>query len=412
MCPATKYPGTFRRKAEGPLVPYIDSFVELLDEQGFGPVSSCKQIRLGFDFSRWLSKNKVPLEQLTADSIARYLQYRAHRRRAAKGDRRALQRLLDLLRRQGVAPAEHATQIAAAPAEQYVQQYASYLRDDRALAASTIVAYQGFAVAFLTARFGADEVRLEDLNPVDVIHFVQRQAQHLHPKRAHLMTTALRSLLRYARHRGESQLDLAAAVPRVALWRMASIPRAISSQHIQAVLAHCDRRQAVGRRDYAILLLLARLGLRAGEIAALTLDDIDWEAGRFSVHTKGNRVCQLPLPAEVGEAIADYLQHGRPRSSSRSVFLRAKAPFRGFRGQQSVGKLVTHALAHAGIQTGSKGAHQFRHALATQMLQKGAPLAEIGELLGHRRVDTTRIYAKVDLTALHTLALPWPGGVQ
>jgi integrase/recombinase XerD len=407
-----KYPGTYWRKAEGPLVPYVEPFAELLREQGFGEGSTGMQIRLVFDFSRWLEQNRVPLGEIAAETVTRYLRCRAHRRRALKGDRPALRRLLDLLRRKGVIIPEHVAPSETTPAEHSAEQYASYLRHDRALAASTIHAYRSFVVVFLTACFDAGKVRLEDLRAVDIVKFVQRQAPHLHPKRAHVMTTALRSFLRYARHRGEITLDLTGAVPRVALWTMASLPRAISPAHVQAVLAHCDRRGAVGRREYAILLLLARLGLRAGEIAALTLKDIDWENGHLSVRGKGNRPCPLPLPAEEGEAIADYLQNGRPRSASRSLFLRAKAPFCGFSGQQAIGLVIMRALERAGIKTASKGAHQFRHALATQMLHQGASLAEIGELLRHRRVDTSRIYAKVDLTALRTLALPWPGGVR
>lgn len=407
----TKYPGTFFRKATGPLTPYVESYIELLRERGYSTCSSRQQIRLVFDFSRWLGEQGVAIRQLTADQIACYLRHRTRRRRPNKGDQPALRRFLELLRRTGVLPEERAAPAPKVPVERYTERYASYLQRDRALAPSTIVAYCGFAVPFLTTCFGSGQVRLKDITAIDVIDFVQNQARHLHPKRAHLLTVAMRSLLRYARYQGDIKLDLAAAVPRVALWTVGSVPRAISRQHIDSVLAHCDRRRPVGRRDFAILLMLARLGLRAGEIAALTLEDIDWQAGHISVRGKGNRPCRLPLPRDVGKAIANYLRHGRPRSSaSRSVFLRAKAPFDGFSGQQSVGAIVKRALERAGVHSCSKGAHQFRHALATQMLQNGASLGEIGDLLRHRRVDTTRIYAKVDLTSLRALALPWPGG--
>jgi len=178
------------------------------------------------------------------------------------------------------------------------------------------------------------------------------------------------------------------------------------------LLASISRRTAVGRRDYAIVLLLARLGLRSSEVAFLELDDIDWDDGHVSVQGKGGRRTALPLPADVGEAIAAYLRHGRPRSTSRRVFLRAKAPIRGFLGPSAIGSLVRHALARAGVQAPTHGTHQFRHALATQMLRHGASLAEIGEVLRHRSPETTKIYTKVDLATLRTLALPWPGGVR
>jgi site-specific recombinase XerD len=234
----------------------------------------------------------------------------------------------------------------------------------------------------------------------------------MHRNCAKLLTTALRSFLRYARYRGDITTDLAAAVPCVANWSMTSIPRGIPADAVRRLLASIDRRTPLGRRDYAILLLLARLGLRASEVALLELDDIDWEAGQLSVRGKGGRHTALPLSAELGEAIAAYLRQGRPRSTSRRVFLRIRAPIRGFLGPRAVGSLVRHALARAGVEAPSKGAHQFRHALAMQMLHHGASLTEIGEVLRHRSPQTTTIYAKVDLAALRPLALPWPGGVR
>jgi site-specific recombinase XerD len=253
-------------------------------------------------------------------------------------------------------------------------------------------------------------VKLACLKAGDIVRFVQQQAPHLHLKRAKLMTTALRSFLRYARYRGDVALDLAAAVPIVANWSMPSIPRAIPSNQVRQLLASIDRRSAIGRRDYAIVLLLARLGLRSGEVAFLELEDINWDAGQVSVRGKRDQRTALPLPADVGAAIAAYLRDGRPRSTSRRVFLRSKAPIRGFLSSSGIGSIIQHALHRAGIQAPTKGAHQFRHALATQMLRHGASLTEIGEVLRHRNLQTTTIYAKVDLKALRTLALPWPGG--
>jgi site-specific recombinase XerD len=205
-------------------------------------------------------------------------------------------------------------------------------------------------------------------------------------------------------------LDLAAAVPIVANWSMPSIPRAIEVDQVRQLLASIDRHTAIGRRDYAIVLFLARLGLRSGEVTFLELEDIDWDAGQVSVRGKRDQRTALPLPRGVGAAIAAYLRGGRPRSTSRRVFLRSKAPIRGFLSQCAVGSIIRHALQHAGIHAPTKGAHQFRHALATEMLRHGASLTEIGEVLRHRNPQTTTIYAKVDLTALRTLALPWPRG--
>jgi site-specific recombinase XerD len=190
------------------------------------------------------------------------------------------------------------------------------------------------------------------------------------------------------------------------------LPRAISAEHARRALDACDRRTAIGRRDYAVLLLLARLGLRAGEVVALLLDDVDWDAGRMRVRGKGGREAWLPLPTDVGQAIAAYLQHARPNAPDRHLFLRASAPIRGLKSGMAVASIVAHALRRAGIDTPRRGAHQFRHALATQMLRHGASLAEIGELLRHRSPQTTALYARVDLAALRALALPWPGGAR
>jgi site-specific recombinase XerD len=241
---------------------------------------------------------------------------------------------------------------------------------------------------------------------------VQCRAQRLHLGRAKILVSALRSFLRYARYRGDIRSDLVAAVPSVANWSMASIPRGIAPDQVRQLLAQINRRTAVGRRDYAILLLLVRLGLRCGEVAFLELEDIDWKDGSLTVRGKGSRRVQLPLPADVGEAIAEYLRHGRPRTGSRQVFLRARAPVRGFLDPCAVRTIVSRGLKRAGIDAPTMGAHQFRHGLAADMLRHGASLSEIGEILGHRSPETTKIYAKVDLDALRTLALPWPGGAR
>ena len=205
---------------------------------------------------------------------------------------------------------------------------------------------------------------------------------------------------------------LAAAVPVVANWSMSSIPRAIGADQVRRLLASIDRSTVVGSRDYAILLLLTRLGLRSGEVAFLELDDINWQAGQLSVRGKGGQHSDLPLSTEVGKEIAAYLRHGRPRCSSRRVFLRVKAPLRGFLGASGVGSIVRHRILRTGVNAPTYGTHQFRHGLATEMLRQGALLGEISDLLGHRNPQTTKIYTQVDLDALRTLALPWPGGAR
>ena len=400
------------QEPEGPLAAYLGPFAESLIQQGYTQRYIHRQVMLAACFSRWLKQTGTLRRHVTSQHLARYLRFRYRRRRPNRGDSAALSHFIEFLRRERLISPEKGSTRPITPVEQCVLAYERYLRKERVLAEATIVNYVPFISQFLKDRFGTGPVKLSSLGAKDVVQFVQRQARHLHLKRAKLLTTALRSFLQYARYRGEIQGDLATVVPSVANWSMPSIPRGIAPEQVRELLSHIDRNTAVGRRDYAILLLLARLGLRSGEVTYLELEDIDWKAGCLSVHGKSGRRTQLPLPKDVGDAIVAYLRHGRPRSTSRRVFLRAKAPIRGFLSPCAVGSIVRHALLRAGIEAPTTGAHQFRHGLATEMLRQGASLGQIGELLGHRSPETTKIYTKVDLDALRTLALPWPGGVQ
>ena len=400
------------RAPEGPLAAHLISFANAIGAQGYRAQSMQQQVRIAACFSRWLKQSGVGLKDICDDHAIRYLRYRARHVKPFPADRAALRHLIDLLRSEGVIPGENIAARSVLPTEICAQEYAEYLRDAQALAEATIIHYVPFVRDFLHHCFGDGKVALSRLRAADVVSFVQLRARRLHLRHAKLMTTALRSFLRYVRYRGDIAPDLAAAVPAVANWSMQSIPRAISAEQTRQLLASVNRQTAVGRRDYAILLLLARLGLRAGEVAFLELDDIDWRSGQLSVRGKGGQRNELPLPADVGKAIAAYLQHGRPRSNSRRVFLRVKAPITGFRRSNGVITLVRHSLQRAGIDAPTMGAHQFRHGLATQMLSHGASLSEIGEVLGHRHPQTTTmIYTKVNIKALRTLAVPWPGGV-
>jgi len=397
---------------EGPLAGHIGSFTEWVSEQGYAASSLWQRVHLVACFSKWLGERSVRLRSVSSEHPAQYLRYRARRLQPTRSDVAALRQLLDFLRREGLIAAAKEPSRRLTPVERCLHKFERYLRQERALANVTITYYLLFVRSFLNDRFGNGSVLLRRLCLRDIVSFVQHEAPRLHLKRAKLLTTALRSFLQYARYRGDIKLDLAAAVPAVANWSMTSIPRAIPPDQVDQLLASINRRTAIGRRDYAILLLLARLGLRSSEVVLLELNDIDWQAGCFSVRSKGGRRTELPLPDDVGKAIAEYLRFGRPRSASRRVFLRGRAPLRGFLGKSAIGSLVRNSLQRAGINAPTKGAHQFRHALATQMLRHGASLTEIGEMLGHRSPQTTKIYAKVDLDALRMLALPWPGGVR
>jgi integrase/recombinase XerD len=397
-----------RQLSDGPLTTYIGAFLQWAREQGYAEDAMRQRSRITIGFSRWLKDRKLSLSDIDTRRCVQYLRFRARHHRGYTGDLRALSQLREFLLTRGVIGAKRDIPIDLTAVNRCALEFAHYLRRDRLLVPTTIRYYVTFVEQFLKNYFGADPVELCKIRASDVIRFVRSEAPRLHLKRAKLLTTALRSFLRYGCYRGEIAADLAAAVPVVANWSKPLIPRAIAPDQVRRVLARLDRNTAVGRRDYAIVLLLARLGLRASEVVLLELDDIDWKAGCLGVRSKGGRRTQLPLPKEVGDAIVDYLRHGRPQTSIRRVFLRANAPTRGLGDASTLCAIVKRALRVAGVDAPTGGAHQFRHGLAADMLRHGASLKEIGEILGHRSPETTKIYAKVDLAALRTLAMPWP----
>ncbi len=403
---------TMERMKEGPLGGYIALLAEQLHAQGFARQSSRRKLQVVAGFSRWLKQKHIAVNQVISRHASEYLRFRKRvGYRFQKGDPAAIAQVLTLLRERKITR-ERVLQPMLTPSERLLKEYDNYLQKERCLSLATRINYGPFVHHFLMGRFGRGRVDLSVLRAADVIKFVRRTAGQVKGKRVLLMTTALRSFLRFARYRGEITLDLATCVPPVASWSLSTLPKSLPPAQVEQVLAHaCERSTAAGRRDYAILLLLARLGLRGGEVCSLVLEDIDWESSRIAIRGKGDRVARLPMPADVGKAIAAYLQNGRPRvSGDRRLFLRVRAPLTGFKGQGSVGSVVKHALQRAKIDSPRKGSHQFRHTLASTMLQKGSSLSEIGELLRHRSPDTTAIYAKVDLLSLRSLALPWPGG--
>jgi site-specific recombinase XerD len=263
---------------------------------------------------------------------------------------------------------------------------------------------------FLLERFAAAPLRIDRLNAKDVRGFVLRRARAMSPGRTKGLVTAMRSFLRYLFMRGEITRDLASGVPAVSMRQRDQVPRFISADGVRRVLGACDRRSSTGRRDYAVLLLLARLGLRASDVVRMTLDDLDWDAGELSVCGKGVRRDRFPIPVDVGGALTEYLRRDRPRCGSRRVFITSTAPLHGFSGPSTVSTIVKSAIVRSGVSAPTKGAHLLRHSLATDLIRRGASLEEIGDLLRHRSPNTTLLYAKVDLASLRDVARPWPGG--
>ena len=278
----------------------------------------------------------------------------------------------------------------------------------------TVSRYWSFIQRFLLERFGDGPINLKELGPQAIDDHLLRHAHESTPKVAQLMVAALRSFFRYLFRYGKTKQDLSTAVPTVPTWRFADVPKYLRTHEIESILETCDRRTHVGRRNYAILLLIARLGLRAGEVVAMELDDINWRSGELTIRGKGQFYDRLPLPQDVGEALADYLRNDRPLSASRRVFIRIRAPHRGFKDSTALSTIVRRAVQKSGLNPPCKGAHLLRHSLATDMLRRGSSMKEIGELLRHRSLNSTEIYAKVDIEGLRSIARPWPekGGIR
>jgi site-specific recombinase XerD len=405
-----KQPLASRYRQPGSWARYENTFTTLIKELGYAPGSIQNQTQLIARCAEWLWRRQTEIHCIDETLVQSFLRSQQNPSSVRRGDTATLHRFLYLLRQQGVVPPQKKTPLSSK--ERLINNYQQYLLEERGLTQATVVNNVGFINQFLSTTFRKGQLSLSRLRAPDVTSFVRHQAHKLSPGRAQLLVTALRSFLRYLLHQGKIKTDLAVCVPTVARWSFSMLPKFLPACSVEKVLARSHRQSPIGRRDYAILLLLARLGLRACEVVALNLEDIDWENARITIRAKGGRWNQLPLPADVGEALASYLRHGRPCCSCRRVFMRDRAPQTGFAGSQSICALVRSALNRAGVESARKGAHLFRHSLATTMIRQGASLDEIGELLRHRSPNTTAIYAKVDLPALRPLALPWPGGAR
>lgn len=400
------FPSTTERLRQGPLSKYLDAYSAVQVEHGYERHSIRQQILVIADFSGWLKRKEIAVRSVGAHDVDRFLQLRRRQQRVRRGDPTALKRMLVMLREKGVVKQEPA---ASNPPAKVTAEFQQYLSHERGLSPATLHNYVPVIDQFLSERFGNKIPNVRLLCAPDITKFVVRQAHRLSPVRASLVVTALRSFFRYLRHRGEVSIDLSGCVPTVPNWSLSTLPRFLPTSDVERILKCCDRKHSVGRRNYAILLLLARLGLRAGEVVGLNLDDIDWNAGQITIRGKGGRSVPLPLAADVGAALAAYLREDRPRCVSRRAFIRHRAPLIGFANASAISTLVMRTIKHAGVESAHKGAHVLRHSLATSLLRQGGSLDEIGELLRHKSPNTTAIYAKVDVTALHTLALPWPG---
>jgi integrase/recombinase XerD len=391
----------------GPLAPFADAYRVELGGRGYTPLSTVTELRQAARFSRWLEAGGLTVAEVNEARVEEFFEWqRANRRHRQSWSRPGLRCLLGVLRGLGVLAAEEPA-APSSPTDVLLARFERYLLAERGLAAGTVVLYLRSARRFVDGL--ASDRGLAGLAAGDVTAAVLRESEVVSVSAAQNFVKGLRSFLRFCFIEGLVRSDLSQAALLVRGRSSSPLPRGISRADARALLGSCDRRQALGRRDYALIVLLLRLGLRRGEVAGLTLDDIDWRAGELVIRGKGSRVDRLPLPADVGEAIASYLRRGRPRSSRREVFLRSKAPYDPI-ASGTVASTVRRACRRAGIA--EVGSHRLRHTAACEMVQANVPLVRIGQVLRHRSLQSTAIYARVDVERLRLLAAPWPAGAQ
>lgn len=392
----------------GPLESYAEGFADELDRQGYKVSGAKGQLFLVAYLSRWLAARRLEPSVLASPEVVE--EFFAVRREAGYANHRTVKALVPLLvylRDRGVVGPAPVAELT--PAQMLLERFRGYLIRERALTAATARGYVDTVRRFVTEREVDGELDLAGLTAGHVTAFVVDTCPGQSRGSAKMTVTALRSLLGFLHVDGVLDESLTAAVPSAASWRLARLPKGLLPDEVSRLLAAPDRRTRTGRRDFAVLMLLVRLGLRAGEVAALEFEDIDWRVGQLVVRGKGDRHERLPLPDDVGQALVAYLQRGRPPTAQgRRVLVRVRAPH----GPMTTGA-VSHVVLAAGRRAGlgTVRAHRLRHTAATQLLAAGAPLVEIGQLLRHRSQLTTAIYAKVDTEALRSLARPWPGGV-
>ncbi len=390
----------------GPLAPFADAYRAELRKRGYTPFSTVGALRQVGRLSRWLGEGGYRASDLSEEKVEQFLAWqRAGGRHRGQWSRPGLVCLLEVLDGLGVLAVRQPAPVGS-PADLLLASFERHLLVERGLTAGAVRGYLLHARRFLGDLGSGGE--LAGLSASEVTDAVMRKAcSGVSVSAVQLFVCALRAFLRFCFIEGLLENDLSQAALPIAGRRVSSLPKGISRKDAAALLAACDRRSALGRRDYALIVVLLRLGLRRGEAARLRLDDIDWHAGELLVCGKGGREDRLPLTADVGEAIASYLHRGRPGSDRRELFLQAKAPYEPI-APRTVGSAVQRACRRAGI--GEFGAHRLRHTMACEMVKAEVPLGVIGQVLRHRSLQSTAIYARVDLDQLRGLAQSWPEG--
>ena len=402
-----------KRLRSGPAGPFIDGFTEYLEKAGYARRVICIYLRDVSHFSLWAKTRDISVADLAESTISSFRQHLRSCRCLARNRGgqsrycdalRHLRRFLDYLpQKEVVAPASpEQTGPVEAP---LLVGFRRWMCEHRGVTQSTLAGYARTVTDFLETL--GDDVRKLDAQRVRTF-VLSRTKLHSRGNARHI-ASAIRMFLRYLIAEGKCRSGLDGAIPSVAQWRLSALPRYLVASDVERVIAACDPSSPDGCRDRAIILLLARLGLRAGDVVGLRLSDIDWQQASVRLSGKGRREVRLPLPQDVGDAILDYLEHARPHADSDHVFLRTIAPARPLSKGNAVSRIAAKAMRRAGVVAPcSPGAHVLRHSLATEMLRQGASLQRIGGVLRHRSLRTTAHYAKVDLTLLRLVVQPWP----
>lgn len=388
------------RRRPGVLAPFVEGFESTLLSRGYTPGSVRNMLKVLGQMGRWLEATGIDPSELDAGRVDAFCEYRraGWRRRV---ERRSARLVLEYLIGQGVVPRPPCPTPSAL--DELLETFRGWMVDERGLAEPTIIRYLRTARIFLGQREAG--AAITDLDGAEVNKFLLAEARRCSVGAAKGRVAELRAVLRFLFATGRIPVQLGAAVPPVAGWHDTGLVPTLSPDAVQGLLDSCDQTTPMGIRDHAILMLLARLGLRSIEITRLTLDDVHWRQGELTIRGKGGGVNRMPLPVEVGQALASYLSGARPRSEGRQVFLTCRAPLRPIPAA-AVGDIVRHACRVAGLP--EVGPHRLRHALATAMVARGVPITAISQVLRHRDLATTALYAKVDLDALRMVAKPWP----
>ena len=409
-----KQRSTLDRLQSGPLAQYLPSVADALHQEQYPPETIRRYVRVADGLGRWLSKHGLTLAETDETILTRY---RSRTGRRKKGQLRAAGRgvakVLALLRRQhGVGEsALESAPVADTEGDPLVAAFNAHLQHVAGLMPGTRSQYLRHATLFLKAVFSTARFDVTKVTPQAITDFVRGQAAKLKPSSCAAPATSMRVFLRFLITYHGLPVGVVGAVPTIRQWKLASLPRHLSAEDVDRALATCDEQSPVGRRDRAILLLLVRLALRAGEVGRIRLSDVDWREGEVRIHSpKSARERKLPLPCDVGQSLAEYVQNGRPRNAQPFLFLRTRAPFSPITGPSTVSCIAKRHLKLAGISIRGLSAHSFRHTAATRMVRRGVGFKQVADVLGHRLLETTNIYAKLDEDSLHRVALPWPGG--